>query len=612
MSMFIYDLEVFKADWIVIFKNVANGEYTIIHNDNEAVKQFMANGPLLGGFNNKWYDNHILKAILADADNSTVKEINDFIIGGGNGWEHSWLSQQRGIWFNSFDLFDDVQQGLSLKAIEAHLGLPIEESEVDFNIDRPLTPEELQQTVDYCKYDVDVTEKLLTIRKDYLQGKLALARMGDIPEERALYSTNAKAVALFLGATKQDRDDERQYKIPENLRLEFIPQEVKDFFGKMSDMKIPDDVLFKSKLNIHIGNCPTKYGFGGVHGSLTGYFEQATETRSIQNRDVGSMYPTIMIQYGYASRNIPSFDIYKDVYERRMKAKQDGDKAVDRTLKLVLNTKFGCMGSKYNDLYDPLMCRSVCITGQLFLTSLAVELYENCPSLKLLNLNTDGIMYSVDNSELPKIEEICKAWEENSRMSLETDDIDRVWIKDVNNLMFIDKSGSIKKAGGYLNHGISVKGAWNINNNHTIVKDAVVEFFSKGTPVEETIGNCNDPLAFQIIAKASGLYSGAFHIIDGEKVPVQKCNRVYATKNIRYGTLIKTHATRKTDAKIGGLPEHCIIDNNNEISISDIDKDWYIKLAKKYINDYLGIKPPKKNTRKINSLKKQILKILED
>jgi len=294
-----------------------------------------------------------------------------------------------------------------------------------------------------------------------------------------------------------------------------------------------------------------------------------------------------------------------------MKAKRDGDKAVDKTLKLVLNTKFGCMGSKYNDLYDPLMCRSVCITGQLFLTSLAVELYEKCPSLKLLNLNTDGIMYSVDNSELPKVEEICKAWEENSRMSLETDDIDRVWIKDVNNLMFIDKSGSIKKVGGYLNHGISVKGAWNINNNHTIVKDAVVEFFSKGTPVEETIGNCNDPLAFQIIAKASGLYSGVFHVIDGEKVPVQKCNRVYATKNIRYGTLIKTHATRKTDAKIGGLPEHCIIDNNNEISISDIDKDWYIKLAKKYINDFLGIKPPKKNTRKINSLKKQILKILE-
>jgi len=102
--MHIYDVEVFAYDWIVIFKNVASGEYTIIHNDNEAVKQFMANDPLLGGFNNKHYDNHILKAILCGADNALVKEINDFIIGGGNGWEHSWLSQQRGIWFNSFDL----------------------------------------------------------------------------------------------------------------------------------------------------------------------------------------------------------------------------------------------------------------------------------------------------------------------------------------------------------------------------------------------------------------------------------------------------------------------------------------------------------------------------
>ena len=55
------------------------------------------------------------------------------------------------------------------------------------------------------------------------------------------------------------------------------------------------------------------------------------------------------------------------------------------------------------------------------------------------------------------------------------------------------------------------------------------------------------------------------------------------------------------------LPEHCIIDNDNKLSIEDVDKTFYIELAKKRINDYLGIKPIKnkkeKNKMATNSTK---------
>ena len=61
-----------------------------------------------------------------------------------------------------------MQQGTSLKSIEAHLGMNIEETQVDFDIDRPLTTEELKLTIQYCKFDVQATEKLCEIRKDYL------------------------------------------------------------------------------------------------------------------------------------------------------------------------------------------------------------------------------------------------------------------------------------------------------------------------------------------------------------------------------------------------------------------------------------------------------------
>ena len=58
-SLFIFDCEVFAFDWLFVFKHKATGEYTVNHNDNEAVKQFMEQEPLLAGFNNKHYDQFI-------------------------------------------------------------------------------------------------------------------------------------------------------------------------------------------------------------------------------------------------------------------------------------------------------------------------------------------------------------------------------------------------------------------------------------------------------------------------------------------------------------------------------------------------------------------------
>jgi hypothetical protein len=584
--IYVFDVEVFKHDWLIVFKNISTGEYTIIHNDNYAVKQFMTMDKLLVGFNNKHYDNYILKGVLCGADNILLKEINDFIINGNLGFEH-WFLKENQAWFNSFDIMDDMQNGLSLKAIEGHLGLNIEESSVSFDIDRPLTDKELEETVRYCMYDVDVAERLVKLRKNYLKCKQMLGAMKDIPAERALYMTNAKITAAYLGARRQEWDDGRVYEFPPNLDLSVIPKEILDFFQTINDTSIPDDDLFKTSFEIDIGGCPTKYAWGGVHGSLLNYHEKATDKRVIQNRDVTSLYPSLIIKYDYLSRNVESPEFFEQTYTRRLQAKRDGDKVVSNTLKLPLNIVSGATEQKYNDLYDPRQARSMRISGQLFLTDLVMRLVD-VPSFKLLNFNTDGLMYSVDRSDLPRIDTICSEWEKRTGFELETDEIDRVWIKDVNNLLFVKTDGTVNTVGGYLNYGISEKGAWNINNNYTIVKKAIIDYFVKGTSVEETINNCNDILEFQYIAKASSKYSHCYQIIDGKKVPVQKVNRVYATKDKRYGTLYKVHRETGRPAKIEDLPKHCIIDNRNELNIRDIDKEHYIQKAHKMISDFLG------------------------
>ena len=178
--------------------------------------------------------------------------------------------QQIRYWFNNVDIRDDTQQGLSLKAIEGHLGLSVEESTIDFNIDRPLTESELAELIHYCKHDVEATAELVRRRKSYLQTKLNIGRMVGLDDVKALSMTNAKLTAAFLKAQRPNKPwtDERQYQYPANLKREYVPQEVFDFFDRMKDPTIPDDTLFKSKLKLEIGGTPTVVGFGGIHSAI--------------------------------------------------------------------------------------------------------------------------------------------------------------------------------------------------------------------------------------------------------------------------------------------------------------------------------------------------------
>lgn len=593
-----YDAEIFKYDSIIGFKNKFTGEYIHFHNDNEGVRAFITDYAIQCGFNTKHYDSTITKAIVAGFSPEEVKQVNDWIIGGGQGWQCPLLD---GVYFrfNNVDIMDDMQMGLSLKAIEGHLGLPIKESNVDFDIDRPLTLDEIIEVIKYNKADLDATEIVTDIRKPYLDNKIYLGGLKGIEPTKALAMTNAKLTAAYLDARRTvEYHDEREYKYPENLLREYIPEEVFKFFNRLYDKTISDDELFKSKLNITVGGCPVTLGFGGIHGAIPFHQEEEKDGRLIRNYDVASYYPHLMVYYGYTSRNIPNPQIYADMLETRMKAKKSGDKSTANALKLVANTTYGAMLNKYNDLYDPLMGRSVCITGQLFLLELSQHLIAECSTLKIVQLNTDGIMVSFDDSEYGKVLAITKEWEQRTRFELEEDKIKRIVQKDVNNYIEIPYKGDPKIKGGYLVRGIAPAGAFNINNNATIVAKAIVDYFVHGTPPEETINGCDDIFAFQLIAKAGAKYREAYHLVDGEPKPIQKVNRVYATADERYGKLFKIKAENDATAKIEMLPEHCIIDNDNHLTIDAVDKTFYIEMARKRINDFLGIKPEKIKKKK--------------
>ena len=630
-NLFVFDCEVFAFDWLFVFKNVETGEYLDFHNDNEALMEFMASKPLLVGYNNKNYDQFILKAVLCDMTPPEIKQINDLLIEHEmNGWQIPVL-QDCGVYMEQFDLMDDTQQGTSLKDIEGHLGMNIRESSVSFTLDRSLTEDELEEVISYCRHDVDATHVLLSLRQVYVANKLTLGREKGLAPARALYMTNAKLTAAYLDAKAKEHSDEREYVFPDDILWEYIPAEVKKFFERIHDKSIPDEELWKQQLDIMVGDCATRLAWGGIHGAIPHYKEETCEGRQIKNADVASYYPHLMTIDGYSSRNIPSFKTYEEMLERRMAAKKSGDKALANALKLVANTTYGAMLNQFNDLYDPLQGRSVCITGQLRLLELANHLLAECPTLKVIQLNTDGIMCSFDDCDEPKWTAILAEWQKRTKFTLEEDLIKMICQKDVNNYIELPFNGEPKIKGGYLVRGVVTNddvdfeelgfpkwqnlfgGAFKINNNATIVSKAVVDYIAYGTPIKQTIEACDNIFDFQIIAKTWQKCGNALHEINGELVHMQRVNRVYAIEDYELGTLYMVDPDTGSLRKVTGLPAHCIVDNDNRLTVDCVDRDWYIRLATRYVNDFFGIKPRRNGavTRKINKKKKELLALLE-
>lgn len=179
---------------------------------------------------------------------------------------------------------------------------------------------------------------------------------------------------------------------------------------------------------------------------------------------------------------------YVDTLEERVQAKKAGDKVTANALKLVLNTTYGTMlngkdGVAFNDLYDPLMGRSVCITGQLLLLELSMHLVSECPTLKIIQLNTDGIMVSFDNSDEAKWQEITQEWQDRTGFELEEDFIQKIVQRDVNNYVEVPVGdGKPKVKGGALVRGI--------------LTNANIDFTKMGLPAWENIRQSSLSLSF--------------------------------------------------------------------------------------------------------------------
>lgn len=572
-----YDFEVFKYDWLAVFINEKD-ERLIVWNDPAILKQILEKFDCIVGFNNYNYDDLILTAIMNKYNNYEVWKLSNAIVTGGNIPSDVRTTARK---LPTLDVKQELPPNLSLKEIEANLGMDIVETPVSFNLDRELTGKELETVIKYCIHDVETTKKVFSLRKDYFESKFDICKEFNL-DKLDVKKTRANLASKVLKCSKDrlpagvlENKDRLNIMIVDELRTENIPNEILNFY-KSIRQRFEDgenfEILEKEKLVYSLCGVEHTFGFGGLHSAKKNYMYEG----KMLYVDVGSYYPSMMINFGFISRASEHPDLYKNLYATRMeyKAKKDNKQQI---YKILLNSTFGALKSEFNDLFDPVMSNNICVNGQLILTDLIMNLR---PYAELVQSNTDGILIKYKEKDLDTINEICKEWELNYGLTLDYEYVEKIVQRDVNNYILKTKDGKIKGKGLFANFD----GGNFEKNNLTVIDIALKDYYINNIDIKDTITNMitnGNVTPLQQVAKMGGTFDFMEH--NGQEV--QKVNRIFATWDNRYGAInkVKNNNGVKKYTKIANSSDKCVINNEmlDKLDTNLLDLDYYVKLVEK-------------------------------
>ena len=591
-----YDFEVYsKINWFcVTFINYEdrNKEVVIVNNRAKLIEFYNAHkDDIFISYNGRQYDTGIFKGIL---DGMNVGYVNDKLIKEGKK-PFQVVKNAKKYPLNDYDT---ILKDKSLKQLEAFMGDDIRETEVDFNIDRPLTEEEIKQTLYYNHHDVIEVLRVLDYCWDDFEGQLDIIELYGL--DMSYFTKTKVQLAVspkILNAVDQHTlDDEFDIRLPETIQLsdkyKFIPEwYMNPKNWRYKEHLRSEDNQHNNQLCCTVAGIPHVFAWGGCHGADD---KESVFEGIILHADVASMYPTTDIEYGLLSRKFKNPDDFKQMRDFRLKLKSEKNPK-NKALKPMINGVYGAGKDRNNPSYDPLMANLTCIFGQMFILDLIDKLEPYC---RLLQTNTDGIFVLCENEEMKnKVIEITNQVGERLKMEFEIDEYTKLIQKDVNNYIAVKKNGELECKGAM------VKFNKPIDNDLPILNDAVRNYLAYNIPVEQTINECEEYIKFQKVIKLSAKYKEIWYgngvsgkdnkitSINGELLK-GKVHRVFASKQQSDGSIYKLKIEKgiKSYEQFANTPTHLFIDNEDvhDKSIPEyLDKEYYINEAKKRIDMFL-------------------------
>lgn len=482
-NAYVGDVEVYRDYFLLVLadvnKNLENGDVTedtfdVIMIDSrqqgfESVIREHLKDSLFIGFNNKAYDNKILRYIagtnaqhteVKTCNLSVLKEYSDSII------ENRELSNYNKMFFYSLDVRDEcrINANISLKDVEYHFNLDVITEDDSFDIEVSHNEEKLDEIRKYCKHDVFTTylivRESLSNRKGLatFENKLKSAdiminqmrKRGERVEndglKRAVLSKPA-TIAAKMFERKEDGEYQRWYEINDKPEITEPRTEIarRIYERRKADIHAPVE-------NFMLGDVLINFGSGGLHTVNTE--DSSLELyRDVYNFDVASFYPSFIEKFDrIANFDIELFRYLKAERLRLKRMKDDVDaQARQNAYKLMINSTTGKYNESYwnngtsdNPIYNPHVYYSMTTSCQLMLLDLAESLFEY---VNIVQLNTDGIAFTLKGKgDIEKARGICREWEQYFGYELEESHFDLFVQRSVNDYIGIERTGDKVKA----------------------------------------------------------------------------------------------------------------------------------------------------------------------
>ena len=515
----VYDIEIFPNCFSLTIKNTETKEFQFFELSNrknnlvDLVPLFLDKRYIFCGYNNIHYDNPIVnfiieyketlkKSIRLDIEYNLFQLSQTIIKGDLEKWK-KWKYANN---FETLDLLTMLfSQKLRVGLKEMQVTMKYSNvQEYDGNFEAPIPEEDIPKMIQYNINDVNSTEELLYRCENDIKLRL------NIEEEYGIKALNKDGVNLgmeilktkYLEKTHKTWNDIKDLRSPcdkialNEIILPFIKFDnpiLKDLLNEMKQQVVSPD---RKGYNKHflMDNLEYSVGVGGIHSVNKPSIFIAKEDEVISDVDVASLYPSLIIEYGFYPPHLGKefLEVYKGIKDERIEAKHNGNKLKNLTLKLSINGLSGNLQSEFSWCYSPKTVMRIRINGQLLLLMLAEKLISiGC---QIIQANTDGLFVLRKKKDEQKFKDVCKWWENLTKLELEEDRFERFYQFAINDYLGVIEGYKdsknpklLKKKGLFIDSVTLGKGM-----QPMIIPKAINANLADNIPVEETIRNCKD------------------------------------------------------------------------------------------------------------------------
>lgn len=611
----VYDIEIFPNVFHCTCKDTETNKlyfFEISNRKNQLTELvdfffFKSTGDkMFCGYNNKHYDDVIINYLIdfyykMDSLSylkicNSLFNLSSTIVTSEEGDTSKFKRWKYAKYFYSMDLLtmlfsSKLRVGLKEMQVTMHYK---NVEEYSGNFSQFLPDSEIDNMIEYNINDVESTTELLNRLKDDVQLRLFIEKEYGI-DALSMDSVKFGETLLLKKYCEETRLSEQYVK---TLRspMDYIP--LKDVILPFISYKNPklQDVLKDMKSQIVyskerkgyekkfvLSNVRYSIGVGGIHSLHTPRIFVPSDNEYIGHSDVASMYPSFIIKYKWIPRHLGKefWQVYSQIYKERIEAKHSGQKLKNLALKLTLNSVTGKMQQETSWMYDPFSVFKIRINGQLILLMLVDRLLElNC---KIVQVNTDGVMYIAQKTQREAVQEAVSEVERLTQLTFESDDYEAFYQYAINDYFGVEKGYSqshdpklIEKKGMFITDPRLGKGL-----APAIIPKAVINYFLTKQPTSEYIKsskNIEDFLMYQRVDKK-------FKVLHGD-VPIQRINRFYASTNDY--SLFKVDPTGKV-ANMLTKSGVTILNKMNDIPIEGrhLNYQYYISEANKIISEFV-------------------------